>query len=297
MEAIETCKLILSGGFVLVLENTFYVPSFSRNLISISISKLVSFGYSFNFSDILLSLFYKSDLVGYSTLSDGLYYLNLQLDTSLNAMHVHVETKRYIVNEDSSMWWHHRLGHISQQSIQRLVNCGVLSTLDFTNYETCIDCIKRKQTNKSKKGAKRSSDVLEIMHMDICYLDLHSQKYFITFIDNYSWCLYLYLLYNKSQAIDAFKIFKAEVEKQCGKQIKIVTSDRSGEYYGRYTESGQAPGLFAKFLQKHEIVAQYTKPSSLDQNGVVETRNWTLLDMVRSMLGSSNFLNLCGLKL
>ena len=55
----------------------------------ISISRLVSFGYSFNFSDILLSLFYKSDLVGYDALCDGLYFLNLQNDTSLNVIHVH----------------------------------------------------------------------------------------------------------------------------------------------------------------------------------------------------------------
>ena len=60
--------------------------------------------------------------------------------------------------------------------------------------------------------------------------------------------MYLYLLRTKDEALDAFKNFKAEVEKQCGKQIKIVRSDRGGEYYGRYTENGQAPGLFVKFL-------------------------------------------------
>jgi hypothetical protein len=67
-----------------------------------------------------------------------------------------------------------------------------------------------------------------------------------------------------------------------------VRSDRGGEYYGRYTEDGQAPGPFAKFLQEHGIVAQYTMPGSPDQNGVAERRNRTLLDMVRSMLSSSN---------
>ena len=36
VEAIGTCSLKLSRGFVLQLENTFYVPSFSRNLFSIS---------------------------------------------------------------------------------------------------------------------------------------------------------------------------------------------------------------------------------------------------------------------
>ena len=48
VEAVGTCSLILSSGFILKLEKTFYVPSFSRNLISISTP--VPFGYSFHFS-------------------------------------------------------------------------------------------------------------------------------------------------------------------------------------------------------------------------------------------------------
>ena len=76
--------------------------------------------------------------------------------------------------------------------------------------------------------------------------------------------MYLYLLEHKSEALDTFQVFKAEVEKQCGKQIKIVRSDRGGEYYGRYTENGQAPGPFARFLIEHGIVAQYTTPGSPD---------------------------------
>ena len=131
---------------------------------------------------------------------------------------------------------------------------------------------------------------MEIIHTNICSPDLDSfgQKYFITFIDDYSRYMHLYLLHNKSEALDAFKVFKAEVEKQCNKQIKIVRSDRGGEYYGRYTENGQALGPFAKFLQENGIVAQYTSPGSSDQNGVAKRKNRTLLDMVHSMLSSSN---------
>ena len=46
-------------------------------------------------------------------------------------------------------------------------------------------------------------------------------------------------------------------------------------------------GPFARFLQEHGIVAQYTMPGSPDQNGVAERRNRTLMDMVRSMLCNS----------
>ena len=51
MKAIDTCSLALSSGFILQLEKTFYVPSFSRNLISVS--TLVPFGISCNFLDIV----------------------------------------------------------------------------------------------------------------------------------------------------------------------------------------------------------------------------------------------------
>ena len=58
-------------------------------------------------------------------------------------------------------------------------------------------------------------------------------------------------------ALDAFKVYKDEVGKQVGIPIKIVRSDRGGEYYDRYTSEGQAPGPFADFLREHGIVAQY----------------------------------------
>ena len=85
--------------------------------------------------------------------------------------------------------------------------------------------------------------------------------------------MYLYLLHNKNETLDAFKVFNAEVEKQYRKQIKIVRTDRGGEYYGRYTENGQAPVPFTKFLQENDIVAQYTMLGSPYKNGVAKRRN------------------------
>ena len=51
---------------------------------------------------------------------------------------------------------------------------------------------------------------------------------FITFIDNYSRYCYIYLIKERSEALDKFKIFKAEVENQHNLKIKIVKSDRGG---------------------------------------------------------------------
>jgi hypothetical protein len=98
---------------------------------------------------------------------------------------------------------------------------------------------------------------------------------------------YIYPIKERSEALDKFKVFKAEVENQHNIKIKIVRSDRGGEYYGRHTSYGQVPGPFARFLQENDIVIQYSIPDDPQQNGVVKRRNRTLIDMMRSMLSYS----------
>jgi transposase InsO family protein len=110
---------------------------------------------------------------------------------------------------------------------------------------------------------------------------------FITFTDDYSRYGYIYLIKERSEALDKFKIFKAKVENQHNLKIKIVRSDRGREYYGRHTPYGQVPRPFTKFLQKNDIVAQYSTSGEPPQNRVAERCNRTLMDMVRSMISYS----------
>ena len=103
------------------LNETFVVPSFRQNLVSISV--LDKLGYSCSFKNNKFSLFQNSNLVGTSSLSyiDNLYMLDtvasyhetLQLSTR--------GVKRKLTNENSSSLWHKRLGHISKRRIERLV--------------------------------------------------------------------------------------------------------------------------------------------------------------------------------
>ena len=94
----------------------------------------------------------------------------------------------------------------------------------------------------------------------------------------------MYLISDKSDAHEKFKIFKTEVEKQCGKMIKVVRSNRDGEYDGKHRSIGQFKGSFSKYLEDYGIVTQYTKPGSLEYNEVAERHNRTLKDMVRTMM-------------
>jgi hypothetical protein len=96
------------------------------------------------------------------------------------------------------------------------VKSEVIPNLDFTDLGVCINCIKGKQIKYTKKGATRSSQLLEIIHMDICgsfdVTSFNKEKYFITFIDDFSRYGIVYLLNEKSQSIDALEVFINEVE-------------------------------------------------------------------------------------
>ena len=69
VEGVGTFRLILKNGYVLDLNNVFYVPSFSKNLISIS--KLLVVGYGFLFENSILSIFKHKVHIGGGTLVDS----------------------------------------------------------------------------------------------------------------------------------------------------------------------------------------------------------------------------------
>lgn len=82
----------------------------------------------------------------------------------------------------------------------------------------------------------------------------------------------------KSETFTAFKNFKAKVEKEAGMPIKILRSDRGGEYNSQE---------FENFCEEHGIQKQLTAAYTPQQNGISERKNRTIMNMVRSVLKSS----------
>ena len=95
-------------------------------------------------------------------------------------------------------------------------------------------------------------ELLRVVHTNICGpvtpLVMGGYKYFITFIDDYLCYGFVELIREKSESLEVFKAFKAKVELQQGKMIKVVYSDKGGEYYGRYDETGCNLGPFARYF-------------------------------------------------
>src|SRR3954469_15746239 len=295
IEAVGDVSLELANGFKLVLKDVLYVPSLHRNLISVS--RLDKSHYECYFGHGKCAIWFNNSHVDVVFLHNELYLLSLcekvhyvcNVNEQVSASNK--EQKKRKRTHDSSKLWHCRLDHISRGRIERLVKDEILPPLEFSDLEQCIDCIKGKYEKQIKKGANRSTSTLQIIHTDICgpfpVKSVDGYDSFITFTDDYSRYGYIYPIKERNEALDKFKIFKAEVENQHDKRIKIVRSDRGGEYYGRHTPYGQVPGPFARFLQETGIVAQYSMPGEPQQNGVAERRNRTLMDMVRSMMSYS----------
>ncbi|KAA0066545.1 gag/pol protein [Cucumis melo var. makuwa] len=110
-----------------------------------------------------------------------------------------------------------KLGHINLDRIGRLVKNGLLNELEDDSLPPCESCLEGKMTKRPFTGK-----------------------------DDYSRYGYSYLMEHKSEALEKFKEYKAEVE-------NLLT------------------------------------PGTLQQNGVSERRNRTLLDMVRSMMSYAQF--------
>ena len=86
---------------------------------------------------------------------------------------------------------------------------------------------------------ERAKGILELIHSDVCGLMPIQARggsfYFITFTDDFSRFRWVYLMRYKSEAFDKFREFKNEVEKQSGKSIKTLRSDRGGEYLSSHS--------------------------------------------------------------
>ena len=76
--------------------------------------------------------------------------------------------------------------------------------------------------------------ILELIQNDVFgpipIESLGGSLYYVSFIDDFSINTWLYFLKNKSELFSKFKEFKALVENQIGKKIKVLRTDNGGEF-------------------------------------------------------------------
>ena len=102
--------------------------------------------------------------------------------------------------------------------------------------ELCDSCLARKQRRiPFPKAAKyHVKDALELVHGDLCGpitpATNGGRRYFLLLIDDCSRYMWLQLLTNKDEAPAAIKKFKMRTEAESGKKLRVLRTDRGGEF-------------------------------------------------------------------
>ena len=133
-----------------------------------------------------------------------------------------------------------------------------LPKIDQPN-KLCEGCMLGKQHRKSfvKQIVERTTKTMELIHLNMCGLVntmcLGKSNCFITFVNDYSKKIWVFMLKQKSYAFKAFKTFKLIVEKQIGNALKVLQINGSGEYY-----SDEFKNFCVQEGTIHEVIVPYT---------------------------------------
>lgn len=262
------------------ISDIVYVPELRANLLSVS--KMVGKGHSVVFHNEKCSIYdsddfdTKGEVVATATLKNGLYELDVEECSLLTS----------VAGPNSQELWHKRLGHLNRASMQLLSN-GMAEGVTYTNErgEQCQMCLLGKQTRQpfAKIGGKRATNILELIHTDLCgpmpVSSWNGARYIFVLVDDYTRKIFVYFLRSKSDVLKYFKEFQAFVENQTGLKIKKVRSDNGTEYCNEgFKNYFKVKGI------EHQTTVRYTP----QQNGVAERTNRTIVEKARCLLQEAN---------
>lgn len=139
----------------------------------------------------------NEEQIGVAHLINNMYKLQLVPDSSAFAATVAKKVKSN-VNSISDVC-HLRLGHVGFDKLKQMKNSVV--GVNFSNIIStqCETCIMGKQSRKSfQLEGRRATEPLELVHSDVCgpmsEKSSGGGRYFVTFLDDYSRKLFVYIL-------------------------------------------------------------------------------------------------------
>ena len=123
--------------------------------------------------------------------------------------------------------WHRRYGHLSEESLKKLVREEMVNRLDYDVSGGVGICASGKQCKSSfSLSTTQTSELFELVHSDLCgkmgKKFLGGAEYFLTFLDDKTHYTWVYALKTKDQVYSKFKEWKAEVETRTGKRVKTL---------------------------------------------------------------------------
>jgi hypothetical protein len=152
----------------------------------------------------------------------------------------------------------------------------------FEKDRPCAACQAGKQVGNAhhSKNVMTTSRPLELLHMDlfgpVAYLSIGGSKYGLVIVDDFSRFTWVFFLQDKSETQGTLKRFLKRAQNEFELKVKKIRSDNGSEFKNLQVE---------EYLEEEGIKHEFSAPYTPQQNGVVERKNRTLIDMARTMLG------------
>jgi transposase InsO family protein len=160
----------------------------------------------------------------------------------------------------------------------------VLGLIDvcFEKDRPCAACQVGKQvgTSHPSKNVMMTSRPLEMLHMDlfgsIAYLSIGRSKYGLVIVDDYSHFTWVLFLQDKSKIQRTLKRFLRRAQNEFKLRIKKIRSDNSSKFKNLQVE---------EYLRRKTSSTSSLPPYKPQHIGVVESKNYALINMPRTKLG------------
>jgi hypothetical protein len=182
----------------------------------------------------------------------------------LNCMNSHQanSTEGYSSVGSKEVTWDKRFGHLGVQNLQKLEKENLVDDYDKSkDIDFCESCAEGKH-HRSKfpvNESQRAKTPLDLVHSDVCgkmsAKSLSGTEYFLTFIDDHTHYVWVYVLKHKDEVFGKFFEWKALVEISSGRKVKVFRTENGGG--GEFTSTE-----FEHYLKKEGITHQLNVTNS-----------------------------------
>nr|GEV42560.1 hypothetical protein [Tanacetum cinerariifolium] len=187
-------------------------------------------------------------------------------------------------SKTKSWLWRRRLSHLNFGAINHLARQGLvrgLPKLKFEKDHLCSACAMGKSTKKSYKHKSEDSnqEKLYLLHMDLCAPmcaeSVNGNKYILIIVDDYFRFTWVTFLRSKDEAPDFIIKFLKMIQVRLKVPVRRIRTDNRIKFVNQ---------TLHEYYEEVGISYETLVARSLQQNGVVERHNRTLIKAARTIV-------------
>jgi transposase InsO family protein len=181
--------------------------------------------------------------------------------------------------------WHRRLGHLSFDLLCRLSSMGLIDGLPKLKFEKDLVCAPCKHGKMIAASHAPVTQVMterpgELLHMDTVgparVRSAGGKWYVLVIVDDFSRYSWVFFLESKDEAFQFIHDLVLKLKNELSNNVvRAIRSDNGTEFKNARMKA---------FCSEQGLDHQFSSPYVPPQNGVVERKNRTLVEMARTML-------------